>query len=186
MPTLDHDSDTSLIQRCARGDERAWRSLVSRYAGLVYAIAREHGLPEDVCDDAAQTVFAALAQAIGSLSDDRVIASWLRTATARECWRLVRIRKRTMHAADPEAHAAVPPDPQRLADLEAHQRLRDALDELGGRCRDLLMLLFFGPADSAYDRAERELSIPRGSIGPTRRRCLAKLADILGPVLGER
>lgn len=183
---MSDENDDSLIHRCARGDERAWRSLVSRYAGLVYAIAREHGLPEDACDDVAQTVFAALAAAVGSLSDDRVIASWLRTATARECWRMVRIRKRTANSADPELHAAAPLDPQRLADLEAHQRVRDALDDLGGRCRELLLLLFFGPADTAYDRVEHDLSMPRGSIGPTRRRCLAKLAEILGPILGER
>lgn len=167
----------SLVSRCAAGDARAWKQLVDQYAGLVYAVARRHRLKEDACDDVAQTSFAALSRHIGSIADDRAIAAWLRVTATRESWRAARRARGPAELAAEPAHDD-PPLAAALDRAEQHQRLRDALEELGGLCRNLLYALYFGPERGAYDRVSAALNMPHGSIGPTRRRCLAKLAEL--------
>jgi DNA-directed RNA polymerase specialized sigma24 family protein len=71
------------------------------------------------------------------------------------------------------------PGPERS--LEHWQQLmlvREALDRLDSRCRELLQAVF--SSDSlGYDHLSRQLNMPVGSIGPTRARCLAKLRRLL-------
>jgi RNA polymerase sigma factor (sigma-70 family) len=173
----------SMLDRCRAGDQAAWRSLVDAHAGLVYAIGRAHRLPEDGCDDLAQVCFAALAANIDRIADVRAVPSWLRTTATRECWRMTRrmraVARGTVDAADVGDDRA----PEGVAELveraEAHQRLRAALEELGGRCRDLLTALYLASDGSGYEHAMRVTGLPHGSIGPTRQRCLAKLARLL-------
>ena len=172
--TEPHDS---LVKRCSAGDARAWRELVDRYAGYVMAIGRASRLPEDVCEDVAQITFAALARHIASVRDDRAIASWLQTTATRESWKAARRRRR--EAPADMTDVATDEDPTRLEDVEAHQRLREAMGEMGGRCRDLLRALYYRTDEADYARIASDLGIPVGSIGPTRRRCLEKLARLL-------
>lgn len=177
-------ADRSLLERCAAGDQSAWRHIVKTYAGVVYAIARAHGLSGEACDDVAQACFAALATHVGRIADDRAIAAWLRTTATREAWRTVRQQRRAATAPlmqEPDGSTLE----QRMEAIEQHRLLREALEELGGRCRDLLRLLYFGPEHNAYERVESELGLPHGSIGPTRRRCLDKLARIMEPEAGN-
>jgi RNA polymerase sigma factor (sigma-70 family) len=167
-------STQSLVDRCSRGDQAAWRSLVDRYAGVVYAVARRHRLPPDLCDDVAQATFTALARGIGSLQASEALTAWLTTTAKRECWRIARRREDRF---TPEPHAVS--SDTALESLERHQRLREALDAIGDRCRDLLRALFFETDRPDYALIADRLAIPVGSIGPTRARCLAKLAGIL-------
>ena len=56
--------------------------------------------------------------------------------------------------------------------------VRRALDDLPDRHRQLLDLLLASPPVSYRDISAR-LGMPIGSIGPTRKRCLGKLREIL-------
>ena len=70
---------------------------------------------------------------------------------------------------------------QALDDLQQLNQLRNALDRLDARCRDLLLLLFRDDDDKlAYDEVARRMGSTVGSIGPTRSRCLAKLRSFVG------
>jgi DNA-directed RNA polymerase specialized sigma24 family protein len=46
---------------------------------------------------------------------------------------------------------------------------------LNARCRRLLTLLFLDPDEPSYEEISAQLGIPKGSIGPTRNRCLQQL-----------
>ncbi|MCC7387980.1 MAG: sigma-70 family RNA polymerase sigma factor [Phycisphaerales bacterium] len=172
------DEDQELIRRCAMGDNSAWGRLVGRYGGLVYAIGRRSGLDEASCDDVAQSVFAKLSRALPEMRDTAAVPGWISTTARREAWRVRRAQARSGGpAAGPEPEAAFGAAAEGAVD---HQRLRDALAELGGRCRDLLHALYFRPVKPAYEELSLMLGLPIGSIGPTRQRCLAKLAALLG------
>jgi RNA polymerase sigma factor (sigma-70 family) len=174
----------SLVQRCAGGDQRAWRELVDRYAGFVAAIARAHRLREDLSEEVVQATFAALARRIGTIADDRALSAWLRTTAVREAWRVGKSARRHRTAEHPgDLPAAQESDP--LIRIEDHQRLRNALESLGGRCRELLSALALAPEKRSYETVATELGIPIGSIGPTRRRCLAKLLEHFRTGAGE-
>ena len=57
--------------------------------------------------------------------------------------------------------------------------MRTGLERLGGKCRDLLEALFGATGEPNYIVIAEKLGIRVGSIGPTRARCLEKLADVL-------
>lgn len=92
------DGDAALLERFAsQGDGEAFRLLVDRHAGMVYAACRRilgdcHG-----AEDAAQAAFLLLAKKACSLRQDVVLAGWLyKTAifAAREAKRGRAIRAR--------------------------------------------------------------------------------------------
>ena len=47
-----------IVERCRRGDARAWDEFVDRYQRLVWSVARSCRLPAEDCDDVTQTVTA--------------------------------------------------------------------------------------------------------------------------------
>jgi DNA-directed RNA polymerase specialized sigma24 family protein len=48
----------------------------------------------------------------------------------------------------------------------------------------LLGLLYFTVPEPSYDEIAARTGMPRGSLGPTRRRCLEKLRRLLAPRFG--
>lgn len=174
----------SEFDRCVQGDGRAWAELVDRYAGLVYAVARRQGLREDQCDDAAQRVFSALFKRIHAVEKPDSLGSWLAVTAKREAWRILRLERRELAGSE-----AVADEPSRddgatvdaeLLRLERVHEIRQAIGQLGSRCRELIEALFMTPGTPDYAQISRRTSIPIGSIGPTRQRCLARLAELLG------
>jgi len=61
--------------------------------------------------------------------------------------------------------------------FDEERALREALAELGTRCRELLSLLYFQSSDLTYDEIAARLGVPRGSLGPTRQRCMETLRE---------
>lgn len=187
-PSDDADDLRSLLARCHKGDQAAWSRIVQMHAGLVYSIARHHDLPEDRCDDIAQLVFTALLKHAGNIKDAVALPAWLAQTTRRACWRMIDRLRREQSAVQKLERQSSPltadafDSPQAaelLTRIEQAHSVRRALDDLGGRCRDLLRALFVDSASPDYEAIGRRLGMPIGSIGPTRVRCLAKLAALL-------
>ncbi len=175
------DEDAQLIERCTRGDAAAWEHLVERYTRLVYSVPRRYGLKTADCDDIHQAVFAALVSNIGKLKSPQALPAWLITTAHRESWRIGRGRSRTLNT-DTDFVSVSEPVETLVEEVEERHLVRMALDELGGRCKTLLLMLFGGDATSDYQRVSNDLGIPLGSIGPTRARCLEKLGQILSRI----
>ncbi|MBL9089443.1 MAG: sigma-70 family RNA polymerase sigma factor [Planctomycetia bacterium] len=175
-------SDADLVRRCLEGDRVAWTSILSRYADLAYALLRRAGLDDATAEDAFQEVALLLWKNLKKLRDVERLASWIGTTTRRVAWRLrKRGRTREGHetaaARDDDAPGAAPDEA--AARVEEEQSLREALSALGERCRELLSLLYFQPVDLTYDEIAHRLGVPRGSLGPTRQRCLDALREDL-------
>ncbi len=167
--------DEQLIEACLRGDNDAWSELIDRYARLVASIPSRSGLPADLRDEVFQSVWTIAVRHLESLRDSRSLPAWLIRTTQRETWRIARDAKRARgHDSSEEIAWA---DPMEADLLESRQFMREALDRMEERCRGLLLLLFREDRPD-YDRIAEALGIPRGSIGPTRGRCLDKLRTI--------
>jgi RNA polymerase sigma factor (sigma-70 family) len=184
------DDDAALVQRCLRGEQAAWTLLVQRYQRLVYAIVRRAGLDEHTGADVFQTVFSRLVQHLPRIGDPSRLQAWIVTTAKREAilqsQRSQRTVSMTREAGEdgettewdiaddaPTAEAA-------LDDLQQLHRVRQALDRLEPRLRDLMLLLFSeGDRKVPYEEIAAKLGIPVGSIGPTRARCLQKLRAML-------
>lgn len=157
------------------GSEAAWAELVDRYTRLVASIPARSDLTPDLRDDVFQSVWAITVRHLGSLRDAKSLPAWLIRTTQRETWRISREARRRSSAAAPDDLAWADPADTDL--LEDRQKMREALDRLDERCRDLLLILFREDRPD-YDRIATDLGMPRGSIGPTRGRCLDKLRTI--------
>jgi len=68
---------------------------------------------------------------------------------------------------------------ERLANDERGQVLWAAVERLPRRCRDLLRVVAFVDRPDYERGSPSRWGMPRGSIGPTRGRCLAKLREVL-------
>lgn len=168
-------SDEHLIAACLAGEGDAWSELVHRYARLVASIPARSGLSPDLRDEVFQSVWTIAVKHLGSLRDHRSLPAWLIRTTQRETWRIGREAKRARDIAHQEPFAWA--DPEEADLLENRQRMREALERLDNKCRDLLLVLFREDQPD-YDRIAESLGMPRGSIGPTRGRCLDKLRTI--------
>lgn len=178
MPDDGRICHLALLERCRAGDQRAWADLVHEFGPLVFAVARRVGLPEDVCEDVAQATFAALAGNLAALREPGALPGWLVTTARREAIahsKAATKRRLAPLEHDPRAWDEVPA----LETLEAHHRLRTALGRLGPMCRDLLCALYFEGARPDYKAVAERLGMAMGSIGPTRRRCLERLGQIM-------
>jgi RNA polymerase sigma factor (sigma-70 family) len=66
-----------------------------------------------------------------------------------------------------------------LRELEQEQALRDALDTLQPRCRQIIEMLFFQTPPRPYAEVASRLGLATGSVGFIRSRCLDKLRTSL-------
>lgn len=169
-------TDPDLVRACLAGDAGAWARLVQRYADLVYGIARAAGRDDASAQDVVQDVNVALWKGLRRLQNAERLLPWVVTTARREAWRSGRRRRagrrREEAVARPERDQAAT-SPDALAALEEEQVVREALGALGERCRRLLQALYFEAVGAqGYDAVAERLGMPRGSLGPTRARCL--------------
>ncbi len=177
------DTDQKLIITCRRGDERAWETIIGRYERLVFSIARRHGLTAEDAADVTQTVFIILLQSIDRLSDDVNLGGWLTTVTRRHTWRAMARLGRELPGEKEDVAESVTLLGRQTSNpvdrWEMLQTMHESLNRLGGRCRQLLLALYFDTTEPSYAEVAARLNMPVGSIGPTRARCLAKLKTLL-------
>ena len=191
-----HDSsedDAALVDRCRRGDATAWAVLVRRYQRLVYAVVMRAGFDEHGAADVFQTVFARLVQHLPTLTQPERLQAWIVTTAKREALRAREIGQRTVSMSRDEDDESpgledtvaddAPLAEDALSDLQQLNRLRQGLDRLDERCRDLLLLVFRDEDEKlGYDEVARRMNMPTGSLGPTRARCLDKLRRLVEAV----
>ena len=170
-----------MVRRAAEGDVRAWERLVEQYARLIWAITAEFKLTESDAADVAQTTWMRLLEYIDRIEYPDRVGSWLAATARNECLRSLASRKRVVLARDDEVLSGVvacgPEVDERILAVERDQ-VRDALSRLPRRWQRLLEMLMADPPVS-YAEISDELDLPVGSIGPARRRCLARLRVVL-------
>ena len=168
------------VRLAASGERGAWESLVERYEGLLWGIARSHRLDEASACDVVQTTWLRLLEHLDDLRDPDALGGWLATTTRHECLRTLRQSARQIPTEDdrmPEDAVPAVAEARLLAD-ERDSELWGAFATLPARCQALLRMLASDPAPS-YEEVGAALDMPIGSIGPTRGRCLGRLRRAL-------
>ncbi len=177
-PRPSSDEDLAALVHAARaGDARAWTRLVERFDPTLRRIARSYRLaPADV-DDAVQTTWLELVERIAVVREPAAIAGWLATVTRRNALRGRQRATREQLTDDPDAGSRQDADGPEERVLEAERRdvLASAIGALPERNRRLVTVLLAQP-ELDYRRLGTQLSMPPGSIGPSRARAFAQLA----------
>lgn len=170
-------SNAELLGRCKSGDSAAWREIVRRYERLVYSIPMREGLGPDQASDITQTTFTHLCAGIDDIRDPERLAWWLMTVTRRQVWRAR------------EARRTEPRNPDEFLDLlgedesvDQHDRtlwVHEAVVGLGEPCRSIITEMFLASDEPTYAEIADRVSVPVGTVGPMRGRCLARLRQAL-------
>jgi len=172
-------SDRELVAACLGGDEAAWHALIDRYNRLIFSIPLKLGLSRDEATDIFQAVCLDLVSELPRVRDPQALPAWLIQVTRHKVLKAKRKSERyipdengradLMPAADSDMPDAL------IRDLQRTQSLRDAVDGLSARCRQMVQMLFFEETPRPYREVAAELGVAVGSIGFLRSRCLDRL-----------
>ena len=156
---------------------------MERYTALIHSVPRRYGLSAAEVDDVFSDVCVTLVRSLGALRDVQALPRWLVRVTTRATWEVSRKTRRARTSELPELTGAAAPDAVMEA-FEEEQLVRWALLAISEKCRRLLTLLYFEPEALSYDEVASRLGVPRGSLGPTRKRCLERMRRVLPENLG--
>lgn len=179
-------NDEELVKRCRAGDENAWELIVLKYQKLLLSIPRRSGLSMDLAADVVQDVFITLFEKLDSIEKPEFLRAWLATTTRHKTIHLIQREKfgKNKSIDDEENIFAFEIPDQKISveevliNIERDIQIETALGSIDERCRSLLTMLYL-EQDISYLEITEKLSIPLGSIGPTRARCLQKLTKFL-------
>lgn len=187
----DDAADQWLVQRIMSGDSTALGELYDRFGRQAYSLARRICADEGLAEDVVQEVFLAFWRDPSRFDPARGrFGTWLLTLVHHKSVDAVRresaIRRRTVPASEDGSEWSAPPGPG--ADEDAIGSLiagevRDALGRLPAEQRQVLALAYFG----GYTQREvaAMTGVPLGTVKSRMFSGVARLRNLLGPVLGE-
>ncbi len=176
-PVSEEVSDSELLQRYRRGDEQAFREIVSRYKNSLYAFLRRFVSHDDVVEDVFQETFLQLYISQDSFDANRPLRPWLFTIAANKAKDTLRKMQRqaskSMGAIADAGDFSVDeviniltsyettPDDEVSAEETAHC-VRQVVAEMPDNLRGILVLAYF--EQFSYKQMAQILSIPIGTV----------------------
>lgn len=176
-----YDRRARLYLAARAGDRCAQRELFEDLNELLWRVARRAGLDRESAADAVQTAWLRLWLPENELENPRALTKWLLVTVQREAWRTAGGARREL-TTDPiefRTLAAGPSDPAGDAEREfEREAVRRAFLAQPERCRRILAYVAAMDRPDYGDIAEA-LGMKRGSVGPTRGRCLDRIRRAL-------
>jgi RNA polymerase sigma factor (sigma-70 family) len=175
------------LDRIQRRDEETWLSVMAEHEPRLRAIGRLYRLGSQDVEDALQRTWASLLTHAPQIRDAYRLGAWLGVTMSRESLRTLRYARRSRVElvgdwTNHEAHVADHDEFDELPGLLDRRRLAgriwDLVDDLPPRQRALLRLLFTDE-ELSYAEVSARTGMPVGAIGPTRRRALGRLREMV-------
>ncbi len=180
------DPDSSLVERCLRGDEAAWEELVRVYTRRVYGLCYRFTSSDSEAQDLTQEVFLRVYRSLKSFrSDEGSLATWLTRVTRNlliDHYRRTRQDRVTDSIEDqlPVLEESMPasarPDGM-VAGREASEILQAALQKLSPELRESVILRDLEGME--YREISTVLRIPEGTVKSRLNRGRTELARVL-------
>ncbi|MBO3734011.1 RNA polymerase sigma factor [Glycomyces niveus] len=180
VDTVDYDRRARLYLAARAGDGIAQRALVTELNEVLWRAARRTGLDRERAADVVQTAWLRLWHIEKELEHPRALTKWLLTTVSREAWKQIGHMRREV-IADPieiQEEGTLESAEDGLVRVAEREAVRRAFLAQSERCRRLLAFVAT-VARPDYDVIAEALGMKRGSIGPTRGRCLDKLRRTL-------
>ena len=172
-----------LVERCQRGDKKAWQELIEVVSPLIFSTCRRIGLSREESYDVFGHVCYTLLRRLKHLRSAAGILSYTRKTARREAWAVRQRAQAVLHLDDYDLQtisSGQSESPESLYEqAKQHEMLMKAVVQLPERDQQLIRTLFLERDRPDYQEASQRIGIPVASIGPTRARCLQKLHRIL-------
>jgi RNA polymerase sigma-70 factor (ECF subfamily) len=154
-------NERELVERCRRGDERAFQELVDRYKSLVYALIARTVQDRSRAEDLSQEVFLRIHRGLPYFRGEARLSTWIYRIVANVC-------------AQPPAAIAASIDQQQAAeratatvdrqfgDFELRDRLEKAIARLPPHYRLLIAAHYLDGVQ--YEDLAEALTLPLGTV----------------------
>jgi RNA polymerase sigma-70 factor (ECF subfamily) len=191
-------SERELIADCRLGKAEAWDELFDRYYSLAgrFVFQLSPSLSPEDADEICQEVFLAVIRNVASFEGASSFQTWLFRIAINKTRDFVakqQASKRgggeiplSLNAENPETGLVLDPPVQSpgpdgvLMNEERMFLLREALDELGDPCREIIELKYFG--DLSYEEIASELNMNPKTVSSRLSKCLDKLEIVIRPM----
>lgn len=178
--------DQSLVERCLKGDERAFETLVARYQAAVYRLAWRLLREDEEARDVVQETFLRVFRALHTYDRERRFSTWILRIGTNLC--IDRYRRRHMRLVSIDDDDNDERQPIVLVDRGAgpaeHHReraLSETIDRLVARLpaiyRSVVELRY--KQQLAYEEIAEVLDIPLGTVKARLHRAHRHLKDLL-------
>jgi RNA polymerase sigma factor (sigma-70 family) len=174
-PTADLPT-AALVAAASGGDQSAWSEIMVRYGRLVTCVVGSYRMQDADAADAEASTWLRAVESLSTLRDPERLGGWLRTIARRECLSVLR-HTLVEEPSDAAVAGLVDGDPGPEAGAigdEVSRAITEAMGQLPGRGRRLIVALFFFP-EMPYAEMAAHTGMPIGSLGPTRMRSLRLL-----------
>ena len=159
----------SLIERCLKGDQTAWETIVRLYWRKVFNIAYKFVGRHDEAEDLTQDVFLKLFKSIKTFDRRANFSTWLISVSRNLCIDHYRSVRREHDAVTHDIDVVTLAQPSTIdspyAMLERRDRvalLRSALDKLAPSLRMAVMLRDI--QELSYQEIATRLGVPEGTV----------------------
>lgn len=175
-----------LLERCRKGDERAWAELVNRYWGLAFRIAYRILRNKEDAEDAAQEAFVQVYRSLPTFQHRSNFRTWfyrivVRTAMAHLPTTPTEPLEKSLEA---EVLERAYEDPEKIVLAHEKERLFDwAIEQLPPDWRAILVLREI--EGLSYAEIAEILGIPIGTVESRLFRARKRLRQLLEPILGD-
>ncbi|MGD9110613.1 MAG: sigma-70 family RNA polymerase sigma factor [Phycisphaerales bacterium] len=192
-------SDAELLERYAKGDEDAFRKIVSRYKNGLYGFLRRFLNRSDLIEDVFQETFLQLFTSHESFDPNRPLRPWLFTIAANKAKDALRKQQRTSAVTigtisegedvsfNDVLNSLSSYDKRPYEGLEkgeAAEQVREIIANMPQTAREILILAYFNKF--SYKQMAQILSIPIGTVKSRLHTAVARFAKEYKAAMGSR
>jgi RNA polymerase sigma-70 factor (ECF subfamily) len=176
-------TDSELVERARRGDERAFRTLYDKNVDRIYRLVYRMAGEEDMAMDFTQEAFLRAYQRLDQFRGDAAFSTWLHSiavSVALNGLRKVdrhRKRERSLEGAVPVAPRAARSDPG------VRERIECAVDDLPEIYRTVFLM--HDLEGFSHGEIAESLGVAEGTSKARLSRARAKLREALGDAMQE-
>jgi RNA polymerase sigma-70 factor (ECF subfamily) len=171
------DGDGELVERCRKGDRRAFETLVIRYQKPVFNAALRMLRNPDDARDVAQTVFLKVYEHLGDYDSTFKFYSWIYRIAVNESINVLQRRRRHEPIVGDEIDGAVGPEGL-VAGQQVGVGIQNAIMKLKPDHRSVIVLRHF--LDCSYQDMAEILSLPEKTVKSRLFAARQQLAEALG------
>jgi RNA polymerase sigma-70 factor (ECF subfamily) len=190
LPAVPPTTLEDLIQRCLRGDQRAWEAIVRQHWRKVFNVAYKFVGKHDEAEDLTQEIFLKIFKSLDTFDRRANFQTWLISVSRNLCIDHYRSVRKERESVDRDVDAAelspASSDKGPFAALEQRDRvllLRRALGELPRTLRTAVVMRDL--QEFSYQEIAERLKLPEGTVKSRINRGRTELARQIRKLRGE-
>ncbi|HPZ09161.1 MAG TPA: RNA polymerase sigma factor [Candidatus Eremiobacteraeota bacterium] len=196
-PSINVDDNNDLIDRCLKGEQKAWDKFYSIYHNRVKEIVswRKWRFTDAVVEEIVQDVFLDLIKGLKAFKGDSTLLTYVQRITKNKCISALRREttikrkgdrdsvsyedveyKSTSDLNKPLSPTTFGKPEESFLKLEEGRVVRASLEQLSDKCKEIVIMRYVD--ELPYEEIASKLSVPVGTVCSRLKRCLIRLSEI--------